>query len=221
MAVEAGFSGGGGVFDTPLPAVSFADPRELPGQECEAGLVAWQARLVHDEWRRACWMLETARARADTLERWPEPDPRVIAACLGWSVAMAASRLETAAGALERLPRLGEAMREGRLEQAKVAVFVSGLRDVTDAQAAVVVDALIEQAPKLGLWELAQRVAAAVVDVDPLGAENRRAAAVARSRVSTRIAPSGAAEIHGLDLDPGMAEPAFERIEAPRLWWRL
>ncbi|MCD2186500.1 hypothetical protein [Actinomycetospora soli] len=86
MAVEVGFSGGGGVFDTSPPAVPWTDPRELPGQECEAGLVAWQARLVHDEWRRACWMLETARARADTLERWPEPDPRVIAACLGWSV---------------------------------------------------------------------------------------------------------------------------------------
>ena len=128
MAVEAGFGAGDGVFDTPPPAVPFADPRDLPGQECEAGLVACQARVVHDEWLRACWMLETARARADTLERWPEPDPRVIAARLGWSVTMAASRLETAQGALERLPRLGDAMREGRLEQAKVSAFVSGLR---------------------------------------------------------------------------------------------
>ncbi|GLZ54626.1 DUF222 domain-containing protein [Actinomycetospora sp. NBRC 106378] len=214
MAVEAAFAVGDGVFDTPLPGVPFADPRDAVGQECEAGLVAWQARMVHDEWRRACWMLETARARADTLERWPEPDPRVIAARLGWSVAMAASRLETAVGALERLPRLGEAMREGRVEHAKAAVFVAGLRDVTDEQARVVVDALISQAPRLGVWELQQRIAAAVKDVDPLGAENRRDAAVARSRVSTRIAPSGAAEIHGLDLDPGMAVPAFERIVA-------
>ncbi|NYD38354.1 hypothetical protein [Actinomycetospora corticicola] len=105
-------------------------------------------------------------------------------------------------------------MCEGWLEHAKAAVFVSGLRDVTDEQAAVVVDRLIEQAPRLGMFELQQRVAAAVNDVDPLGAENRRNAAVARSRVSTRIAPSGAAEIHGLDLDPLMAEPAFERIVA-------
>ncbi|GAA4841480.1 hypothetical protein GCM10023201_34530 [Actinomycetospora corticicola] len=214
MAVEAGFAVGDGVFDTPLPAVPLTDPRESVGQECEAGLVAWQARLTHDEWRRACWMLETARARADTLQRWPDPDARVIAAALGWSVTMAAARLETAAGALERLPRLGAAMCEGWLEHAKAAVFVSGLRDVTDEQAAVVVDRLIGAAPKLGMFELGQRVAAAVADVDPLGAENRRNAAVARSRVSTRIAPSGAAEIHGLDLDPGMAIPAFERILA-------
>nr|WP_281376507.1 DUF222 domain-containing protein [Actinomycetospora corticicola] len=159
-------------------------------------------------------MLETARSRADTLERWPEPDPRIIAARLGWSVTMAAARLETAQGALERLPRLGVAMCEGWLEHAKAAVFVSGLRDVTDEQATVVVDRLIEAAPKLGMFELGQRVAAAVADVDPLGAENRRNAAVARARVSTRIAPSGAAEIHGLDLDPLMAEPAFDRIVA-------
>ncbi|GAA4829812.1 hypothetical protein GCM10023201_16770 [Actinomycetospora corticicola] len=108
--MEAGFAVGDGVFDTPLHPVSFSDPRESVGQECEAGLVAWQARLTHDEWRRACWMLETARSRADTTERWPEPDPRIIAAALGWSVTMAAARLETAAGALERLPRLGVAM---------------------------------------------------------------------------------------------------------------
>ena len=53
MAVEVGFAVGDGVFDTPPPAVPFADPRDSVGQDCEAGLIACQARLVHDEWRRA------------------------------------------------------------------------------------------------------------------------------------------------------------------------
>ncbi|MDL5158464.1 HNH endonuclease signature motif containing protein [Actinomycetospora termitidis] len=223
MAVEVGFAVDGWSFDDPLPAVPLGDPAGSVGQDAEAGLVAWHRRLIHDEWRVLCWIHHVARARADRVERALDPDPRAVGVPLGWSVSMAASRVELAEGALVRLPRLGEAMREGRVQESKVARFVSGLRDVTDEQASTVVDRLVEAAPRLGVWELEQRIAEAVKDVDPLGAENRRRAAVARARVTTRIAPSGAAEIHGWDLDPQMAVPAYERLAAlaEEVWTRL
>ncbi|MEJ2871905.1 DUF222 domain-containing protein, partial [Actinomycetospora sp. OC33-EN08] len=204
---------GVGSFDDPLPPVPLGDPADCVGQDVERGLLAWQARLNHTAWRRLRWLWHTARARADLLVRG-EPDARAVAVAVGWSVSMAAARLELAEGALERLPRLGEAMRGGDLEEVKAGKFVVGLRDVTDAQAQVVVDRLVEEAPRLGVWELEQAIAAAVKDVDPLGAENRRNAAVARARVTARTAPSGAVEIHGWDLDPVLAVPAYERVEA-------
>ncbi|MEJ2871865.1 DUF222 domain-containing protein, partial [Actinomycetospora sp. OC33-EN08] len=204
---------GVGSFDDPLPPVPLGDPADCVGQDVERGLLAWQARLNHTAWRRLRWLWHTARARADLLVRG-EPDARAVAVAVGWSVSMAAARLELAEGALERLPRLGEAMRGGDLEEPKAGKFVVGLRDVTDAQAQVVVDRLVEEAPRLGVWELEQAIAAAVKDVDPLGAENRRNAAVARARVTARTAPSGAVEIHGWDLDPVLAVPAYERVDA-------
>jgi hypothetical protein len=214
MTVTEEFLREDGVFDELLPAAPLGDPAACVGQDAEAGLVAWHEVLNHATWRRLRWIRETARARADVTERWPDPDPRVIAAALGWSVSMAASRIELADGALGRLPRVGEAMRTGRVEESKAGKFVTGLRDVTDEQARAVVDALIENAPGLGVYELEQKIAAAVKDADAQGAENRRRAAVARARVRTRTAPSGAVEIHGMDLDPDIAVPAFERLAA-------
>ena len=178
MTVTEGFLGEGSVFDEPLPAAPLGDPAGFVGQDAEAGLLAWHHLLNHATWRRLRWIRETARARADTLERWPEPDPRIIAVALGWSVGMAASRIELAEGALGRMPRLGEAIRDGDVEESKATKFVVGLRDVDDEQARAVVDELIDKAPRLGVYELEQRIAAAVTDVDAEGAENRRKAAV-------------------------------------------
>ena len=214
MTVTEGFLRSDGMFDELLPAAPLGDPADCIGQDAEAGLIAWHQVLNHVMWRRARWIREVARARADTLERRPDPDPRAVAVALGWTVSMAASRIELADCALERLPRVGEAMRDGHVEESKAGKFVVGLRDVDDTQARTVVDALIDRAPRLGVYELEQKIAAAVKDVDEQGAENRRNAAVARARVRTRTAPSGAVEIHGLDLDPRIAEPAFERLAA-------
>ena len=59
-------------------------------------------------------------------------------------------RIELAEGALERMPRLGEAMRDGHVERTKATKFVVGLRDVDDEQARTIVDELIDKAPGSG-----------------------------------------------------------------------
>ena len=172
--------------------------------------MAWHQVLNHVTWRRLRWIRDTARARADVLERWPEPDPRIIAAALGWSVGMAASRSSSPTGALDRMPRLGEAIRDGHVEESKAGKFVVGLRDVDDEQARTWSTQLIDKAPKLGVYELEQKIAAAVKDVDAEGAENparprspgrgsgrgRRRRGRWRSRDGSR---------------PQIAAPAFER----------
>src|ERR1700712_1755140 len=147
MTVTGEFLRQGGGVDEPLPAAPLGNPAECIGQDAEAGLVAWHQVLNHVEWRRLRWVRETARARAGTLERRPGPDPRALAAGLGGAVGMAASRIELADGALERMPRLGEAMRDGHVEQTKATKFVVGLRDVDDEQARAIVDELIDKAP--------------------------------------------------------------------------
>ena len=193
-----------------------AGPSGLPGQWVDAGMSRQFAAKNTAAWEVCRWILECSRARAGTSERVTSR-PRagkIVAASLGWSEGYASARIEFARQVLERLPRLGEEMRSGRLEEHKAHDIVELVADLDDAQARKVVDDVIDAAPKLAFAALRQRVALHAAAVDPGWAERRRAAAVARRRVTLRSAPSGAAELCGLDLPEDPAQDSHDRIVA-------
>ncbi|MCD2193321.1 DUF222 domain-containing protein [Actinomycetospora endophytica] len=206
------------VFPEALPdwMLRAMDPAEAPGQWTEAGLAAAFRAENHVTWRRWRWIWEAWRAAADTTERVAQRSRpgKVPAAVLGWSEQLGAARIEFARQILVRLPALGEAMREGWLEQDKASIFVSTVADLDDAQARLVVERLLGRAPTLTHAQLRARVEATAAAVDPGWAEARKAAAIARRRVSLRVLPSGSAELSGVDLPPEPAQDAYDRIVA-------
>jgi hypothetical protein len=208
---------GPGDGDGPVaPEELSTDPSGLPGQWVDAGMSRQFAAANTAAWRLCCWILECSRARAGTSERVTSR-PRagkIVAASLGWSEGYASARIEFARQVLERLPRLGEEMRSGRLEEHKAHDIVELVADLDDAQARKVVDEVLDAAPTLAFVALRQRVARVAASVDREWAERRRAAAIARRRVTLRSAPSGAAELCGLDLPEDPAQDSHDRIVA-------
>ena len=213
VAVDDPTGRGGPERPTPEP---WPDPATACGEQADAGLVAAFRAKNHAAWRQCLWTLHACRARAGSTERVTDR-PRagkIAAASLGWSETCGATALEFAHQILERLPALGEAMREGWLEEKKAAIFTSIVADLDDAQARIVVDRLLGRAPELTYGQLRTRVEKTAEAVDPAWAEARLAAALARARVIARTAPSGAAELCGLDLPFEQADQAHDRIVA-------
>ena len=99
-------------------------------------------------WRLALWTLHACRSRAGTTERVPDRSRagKIVASSLGWSESYGSAQLEFARRILERLPALGEAMREGWLEEQKAAIFTSTLAELDDEQARKVLDRLLGRA---------------------------------------------------------------------------
>jgi hypothetical protein len=203
--------------DVPPPVLLLAaDPTGLPGQWVDAGLSRWFAHTNQTLLAQARWLLETSRAQAGTTVRAQHRrrPGKIIAATLGWSETHATARLEFARQILERLPALGDAMATGVLEEHKAGLFTTTLADLDTPQARTVVDRILPAAPRLPFGVLRARIEQAAEDVDPDWAAARRAAAITRRRVSFRIAPSGAAELCGLDLPEEPAQDAHDRIVA-------
>jgi hypothetical protein len=192
------------------------DPSTLTGQDVEAGLVAAFRADNRAAWARCRWLLEACRSRAGTTARvLGESRAGLIpAAALAWSPAMAAARLEFARQVIERLPALGQGMREGWLEESKAEAIVATVRELDDAQARRVVERLLGRAATLTHPELRRAAENEAAAVDPGWYEARRAAAVARARVVARSAASGAAELSGLDLPEDLALEAHAHVVA-------
>ncbi|HEY2224569.1 HNH endonuclease signature motif containing protein [Actinomycetospora sp.] len=186
-----------------------ADPDSFAGETAHAGMVAAFHAKNRAAWQQYRWLLSACRSRAGTTtRRLDDPRaPQAAAAAFGWSSMMASAKYDFARDILERLPAIGEAMREGWLEEQKASNIASTVRDLDDAEARLVVARVLGQAPELSHRALTTLTEKTAADVDPGWDEARRAAAIARARVLARIAPSGAAELSGLDLP---VEPAVE-----------
>jgi hypothetical protein len=193
-----------------------ADPDSVPGETAHAGMLAAFRAENHAVWQKYRWLLSTCRARAGTTHRTTGDRyaPQAAAAALAWSGAMAAARYDFAHQILERLPMIGEEMRAGRLQESKAALLVSIVRDLDDAQAREVIARILGRAPDLVHGALAALAEKTAAEVDHDWYEARRQAAEARARVVARIAPSGAAELCGLDLPHDPAREAYDHVVA-------
>ena len=213
---------GGDPFDGIAPGVELGaalaavDPTTLVGQDAAAWMRAAFRQRNHDDWVLLGAIQEACRSRADTTTRYRTDEfaPHVAAAGLGWSQTMAGRRHELAYFARDAVPALGEAMRTGVLEEPKAAIFHSALEGMELEQCAKVVEIVLPEAPGLGYQALRARILEVARDVDPDWAAARLAAALARARVSTRTAPSGAVDLAGQDLPPDLAQDAKAHLDA-------
>ncbi len=192
-----------------------ADPAAVPGGWADEAMSAAFRVANRAAWSLACWIWEAAHASAGSTERVERRRAgKIPAASLGWSEGFGAGRIEFARQILQRLPRLGEEMESGRLEEYKARIFTSTLVDLDDEQAREVVDRLVSRAPGWSYQQLREKVESEAKAVDPGWAEARRAAAVARRRVVFGTEPSGAAALRGLDLPLDPAQDSHDRIVA-------
>jgi hypothetical protein len=185
----------------------------LVGEDVAAGARAAARARNHADWVRLCYLYEMCRARAGTLSRAAHPDAAVAAAAFGWSMAMATGQLTLAAGALQRLPALGDALCEGWLEQRKAEVFVTVLADLDDTQATTVVADVLPDAPALPVQQLTDRVTRAAIAADHLWAARRHAAARQRARLRTSLGPAATMTLSACDVDPEMAQDAYLHVQ--------
>ena len=221
-AVLATETPGGDPFDGIAPGVELGaalaavDPTMLVGQDAASWMRAAFRQRNHDDWQLLGAIQEACRSRADTTTRYRTDEfaPHIAAAGLGWSQTMAGRRHELAYFARDAVPALGEAMRTGVLEEPKAAIFHSALEGMELEQCARVVEIVLPEAPGLGYQALRARILEVARDVDPDWAAARLAAAVARARVSTRTAPSGAVDLAGQDLPPDLAQDAKAHLDA-------
>jgi hypothetical protein len=192
------------------------NPDMVPGEVAHAGLLAAFRAENHAAWQKYRWLLSACRARAGTTRRvvGDRYAPQAAAAALAWSGATAAARYEFAHQILERLPMIGQEMQAGRLQESKAAILVSIVRDLDDAQACEVIARILGRAPGLVHGALATLAEKTAAEVDRDWYEARRQAAEARARVVSRLAPSGAAELCGLDLPHDTAREAYDHVVA-------
>ncbi|MFC5138413.1 DUF222 domain-containing protein [Actinomycetospora rhizophila] len=157
------------------------------------------------------------RAQAGRTERRPVLDEfsgDEVAVALGLSRQMSARRLDLADDLVARLPAVGEAMWEGRLDEAKAARFCEWTRDLCDDHARHVAQVLLPEAPSIPVAELIRRIEATATALDPDWAKRREARAVKNTRVILSANPSGSATFSVRDTSAPRGLAMRDRCDA-------
>jgi hypothetical protein len=135
-----------------------------------------------------------------------------IAAELRLSRVAATTRLGLAMD-LDRLPAIGTAMAEGRLDLPKARAIADAVAVLDPPVAVVVADKAVERATRQTVGELRALLRRAVLKADPGAAEARHAQLVADRRVTVTAVSDGMAELWAL-LPADAAARAFTAVDA-------
>ncbi|MEW9528042.1 DUF222 domain-containing protein, partial [Microbispora sp. NPDC049125] len=236
---ETSRSVGGRVWDwEERPAVPIPDGLAAlpPGAELAQALASINVAMVSGydtvevlkaAYRQSChdraWFLQVMlevglreQFSAGTVRRLAVPEefaPDEARAALVWSRRRADSTFELAWNVHRRLPVLGEAMLAGVLDEPRAAAFICWTTGLTDEQAALVCDHLVDQAGRWTVGELIEHIQRLVLAIDPGWAEKRYTEAVKRRRVVGARNDDGTASVSGLDLPVDRAAAGCERID--------
>lgn len=193
------------------------DPTTLTGEDLASYVRArWQ---VHNraEAQLLAGLRELGTAREGRTVRPASSDEfsgDEVAALLGWSRTMAARRLDLADDLFERLPALGAAMWQGRLDEPKVRAISELTGDLSDDHARFAAAEVLPEAAELPVAALRERLEQIVLDLDPDWAERRRRRAEARGRVLLSTNPSSTATLAFVDAPATGGIASMARIEA-------
>ena len=228
---EAGFAAGG-VLDGALPgpvlaaAVDAAASRGggLGESELIGVLCAWQ-RLV--SWAQAgqvaCVNVLVARRKDQSVElRRPALAGHVddeVAAALALT-GQAAARLLGVAGGLGRLPVVAAALRAGRIDWVKAALFADALAGLPDEDASDIAEMVLGNAGGRTSGQLRAALARAVLAYDPAAAARRRERARKDASVQSWAEGSGNACLAGRELQPADVIDASARLTGQARWLR-
>jgi len=115
----------------------------------------------------------------------------------------------------DRLPRVLEALSQGRICLARARVFSDTLMAVADDHLARrIADRLLPSAQQWTASQVRQRLLKEIVIADPLAAKARAERSVAERRVSLVSNDDTTACLSGIFLPPVQAAAAFERVDA-------
>ena len=176
---------------------SWAESLEL------AAISELEGRRTAQADRYGSWTLETSRALCDE-----------VSAALTLSGTAAALRLGLAGMLVERLPRTGRALAEGRVDSAKARAICDGVLGIGDAIARKAEDLVLPDAPRLTARQVAARVRKAVIDADPEAYERRRKVAVQGRRVEVYDNPDGTADLSARNVPADEADAAYNYVNA-------
>ncbi|GAA4563741.1 HNH endonuclease signature motif containing protein [Planotetraspora kaengkrachanensis] len=200
-------------------ALANIDESRVSGFDTVEVLKAAYRQSCHDRARFLAVLLEVGLREhfsGDSVRRLEVPDefsPDEARAALVWSRRRADSTFELAWGVLRRLPRLGEAMLRGDLDEPRAAAFLRWTAGLTPQQAETVCSQLVPGVDRLTVGALIEQIQRLVLAIDPEWAQKRYAEAVRRRRVVGTRNEDGTANVSGLDLPLDRAAAGCERID--------
>src|SRR5689334_19257274 len=180
---------------------------ELAGVVC-----AWDRVEAHAAARKLAAIAELAR-------RNPAPDDAgftadQVAYALGESRGRAGDLIDLAQALQARLPGTAAALDDGTISRYKAEIITRATALLDPAEARAAEDKVLDRAARLAPGGLRAAIAAAVMEVAPEKARQRREAAAKDARVERWAEDSGNAALMGCELPPDEVLAADQRITA-------
>lgn len=204
--------------------LSTIDVDELSGRNRLIVLRAQQRQVSHDQARLLKTMASVVDAVVDEyevdLDKPMGLSEAADAAATEIRVALHLTRraadreVEFALDLRQRLPQVHAALLAGRIDRRRAGVFVCETVHLTVAEARLVADRLLDDAPRWTTGQLRARIQRLCVEVDPDQARHRYDIAVEDRRVVVQPTESGTAHLLGLDLPPDRVTEIRDRIES-------
>jgi hypothetical protein len=192
-------------------------PAALVGEDLAAYLRGCARQQARCEARSLTAMHHLGRARAGTTQRYSGCDEFCgdeVAAVLCWSRSMAARKLGLAEDLELRLPAVGQAVWEGRLDLARAVRVCEGTRDLPDDLARHVGEVVLPVAAGMPVGELIERISQVAIELDPEWAARREARARRGGRLVLSANPSGTATLSLCDVAATSGLAMRDRVDA-------
>src|SRR6185437_13789183 len=175
-------------------------------------LCAWDRVEAHAAARKLGVAAELAR-------RNPAPEDAEftadqVAYALGESRGRAGDLLDLARTLQDRLPGTAAALDDGMISRYKAGIIAGATAQLDPAEARAAEDKVLDRAARLTPGGLRAAIAAAVMEVVPEKAKERREAAAKDARVERWAEDSGNAALMGCELPPDEVLAADQRITA-------
>ena len=175
-------------------------------------LCAWDRVEAHAAARKLAVSAELARRNPDPADA--EFTANQVAYALAESRGRAGTLLDLAQTLHTRLPGTAAALDGGTVSRYKAEIIARATALLDDAEARAAEDKVLDRAARLTPGGLRAAIAAAVMEVAPEKARERREAAAKDARVERWAEDSGNAALMGCELPPDEVLAADQRITA-------
>ncbi|MGH8946659.1 MAG: DUF222 domain-containing protein, partial [Acidimicrobiia bacterium] len=199
--------------------LSSIDRTKLNGYDLVVVLRAHDWMASHYQAERLADMVEVAHcvegsadspvARIEERQQFASDE---IRAALSLTRRSAETQMGLAVELAERLHRVLEAFRAGRLSLPKVWVIVNGTSHLPDETATEICDQVLDEAEAMTTGQLGAWLRRLAIQADPESAEKRYEESLADRRVAAQANVEGTANIYAMELEPHRVSAAMRRI---------
>ena len=188
---------------------------DLSGYDRVLALAAYQKMVSYFQARifgEMAAICDQMAAEGDDPELAAEAAAAEIRVALRLTRRAADSDLGLALDLAQRLPRVWQALATGEIDLRRVRVIVSDTARLPEETARLIVEQVIEKAPRLTTGQLHALLRRLCLETDPDQAAQRYEEAVAERRIVMEPSVDGTAHLSGFDLAPDRAAAAMQRI---------